>query len=321
MIKMIVIPKLKLQKHIASILFTLLLVSTVILLFPKAEIASAAPLAFGKNTVGGSTDTVTQGNVFGSKFIAPDNGTITSVTAYIYSFNAGQAQIMIFSDTNGAPNALLVSSGIQNIIEAAQWVNFQLSLPITQGSTYWICVNAVSSGGVIYYYDQGQTNQFVTGIVSATNIFQNPTFASNVMSIYATYTSSSSPTPTPSPPPATSTPTPTSTPPPQTTPTPTVTSTPTPSASSTPSAVPNPTETPAQTPNTSPSPTAISPAPKATPTEAPSASPSNTQTPAPTPQSPSSGFPATEAYAAIAAVVVVVIALAAVMLLRRKRQS
>ncbi len=317
---MIVIPKLELQKHIASILFTLLLVSTVILLIPKIELASAAPLTFGKNTVGGSTDTVTQGNVFGSKFIAPDNGTITSITAYIYSFNAGQAQVMIFSDTNGAPNALLVSSGIQNIIEAAQWVNFQLSLPINQGSTYWICVNAVSSGGVIYFYDQGQTNQFVTGIVSATNTFQNPTFASNAMSIYATYTSSSSPPPTPSSPPTTSTPTPTSTPPPQTTPTPTVTSTPTPSASSTPSAVPTPTEAPTQTLNTSPSPTAISPTLTATPTEAPSASPSN-QTSVPTPQSPSSGFPATEAYAAIVAVVVVVIALAAVMLLRRKRQS
>lgn len=143
---------------------------------------------FGKSSIGSSS--ANTANLVGSKFIAPHDGTITSITFYTKAasgtVNCGAA---VYSDVSGQPTVKLTED-MENISvdTNAQWVTVPLNLNISKGTTYWLMHWA--SGSRTVYWGVGTTAQYYVNGGTFEN-WANPesggTFFAREVSIYATY--------------------------------------------------------------------------------------------------------------------------------------
>lgn len=190
---------------------------------------SAAPATLGYTSAGGSTDSGDANYMNGSRFtMGASDGTVSSMSAYVAApvdaAPNNQFQLAIYTDSNGAPGALVASSA-SGTLKANAWNTVSVSATLKANTPYWLMYNTNGSNSSFnnLKYTGGSsgqgaysTNGQSFGAWPAT--FGAATRGNEKFSIYATYTpSGSGGTPTPSPtstPTSTPTATPTPAPPP-----------------------------------------------------------------------------------------------------------
>lgn len=162
--------------------------------YPTAATAIAG--TFGYTSVGGSAGHWGQDNtLWGSKFTSPSSaGTVTKISCYGYAFSGTTSMTAyIYSDNAGAPGSkLATSSEVTGIGTTASWINFTINHAFTANTAYWLVVMQKNNAWV--YWDSGSANQMhydkSETYPNAPNTWSVTTGTQPwKMSIYATYTS------------------------------------------------------------------------------------------------------------------------------------
>jgi len=125
---------------ISLIIMTML--SAVATVGPLLANAASTNNTFGYTEVGEYTDRTPAGHKDSSRYQAPENGIITSISMYIQTGNA-QIRYGVYSDSNGKPDKLLGQSDMVTTT-ANRWVSAPLSVPIVAGQYYWLTITANS---------------------------------------------------------------------------------------------------------------------------------------------------------------------------------
>jgi len=152
---------------------------------------------FGKTDIGASSyNNFNWNSKYGCRFQAPEDGIITELSFYGYTFRAGTytCYLCVYSDVNGVPDALLGYGSVDIGDAPAAWHTVTgLNIPITAGTYYWLAANWGWTG-MACYYDDGVTNQWAEQAEGADSPPPDDTFGTVLayqpweMSIYATYT-------------------------------------------------------------------------------------------------------------------------------------
>jgi hypothetical protein len=185
---------------------------------------------FGCTSVGGTRiGTGAAAAKSGGYFQLTTSASVTQITAYISGY--GNAKCAIYSNSNGNPGSPIGGATAQmSVPTTAGWVNFAYSTPVSLSAGYYWLVLIYNQNGNWYYSSGGVSAwNYISYSSEPVSPFGTHTDRTDLISIYATYTTSGS-TPTP-----TTTPTPTAAP--TVTPTPTPTTTPTPTPTATPSPI------------------------------------------------------------------------------------
>jgi len=147
---------------------------------------------FGKTTVGGSYSGVSGDYKFACRFYLANDGTVTKITWYGRANPMGgstaNVRAGIYSDSNGAPDALLASSDEVTISTTAHWWEFTLSASLTAGY-YWLAI--ITDSAVYRYHDTGATDQAAYNEDTYSDGFSDPfgsvaAYQNYEISIYAT---------------------------------------------------------------------------------------------------------------------------------------
>lgn len=181
-----------------EISLTLCALAVFVMLTATLSTTFAASSSFGHVSVGDSSQ-ATFGGVFVSNVTSPaDLGNITQIDVYLAT-GGTSAKAVIYSDHNGAPDALLTqSSEITVDGTSGRWVRFDVSYMGKPNTTYWLGVLFSSAG--TYYYASGVGGK---ALYSAPASDAPSTFAAGTanlnedLSVYAVYTSSTSSAPLP----------------------------------------------------------------------------------------------------------------------------
>jgi hypothetical protein len=175
--------------------------------------SSGSAGTFGRTSVGGTRiGTGAAAAKTGGYFQLTTSASVTKITAYISGY--GNAKCAIYSDSNGNPGSPIGGATSQiSVSSSAGWVDFWYSSPVSLSAGYYWLVLIYESGGNWYYSSGGVSAwNYVSYYSEPVSPFGTHTDRSDLISIYATYTTTSSSTPTPtSTPAATATPTPTPT--------------------------------------------------------------------------------------------------------------
>lgn len=150
---------------------------------------------FGNSTLTGSTSFSTSLNA--TRFQAPENGNITKMTAYVGTFGSTVYGCAIYADSSGAPGAKLATGGTNHFSGSGgfTWKDCTISLSITNGTWYWLCLWA-SDANVQFAYDTTAAVASQWQSVDPTyetypDPFGTPSFTfTRQVAIYATYTAS-----------------------------------------------------------------------------------------------------------------------------------
>ncbi len=166
---------------------------------------AASPQTFGYSEVGSYTDRTPAGQKGSSRYQAPENGLINSISMYILTDNA-QIRYGVYSDNNGKPDKLLGQSNMVTTT-ANSWVSAPLSVPIVAGQYYWLTIAANS---MVYWkcgFGASAGNGFEPTASLSDTYGQFVPWGTAKFSMYATYTPTtqtnppaSIPTSTPNPP-------------------------------------------------------------------------------------------------------------------------
>jgi hypothetical protein len=116
---------------------------------------------FGETGTGDTSDDCGLNAKQGSRWQAPETGTITNISYYCW-INMGTPvfKAVVYSDTAGSPpqpNALLATSAEGTPGAGAAWVDVAISCAITSGAYYWIGI-IVGDGGTDKINDKLQSN-------------------------------------------------------------------------------------------------------------------------------------------------------------------
>ena len=132
-----------------------------------------------------------------TKFTAPEDGTVTSITAYCVltsgTSNQGKAA---YTDSSSLPNTKIAEdSGNSSCTGIPSWVTNNISFSVVNGTTYWLAQWTEVGNNPNYYYDTGSTGQRSFCSTGGCATFETwPTTWTNggtsdrIVSIYATYT-------------------------------------------------------------------------------------------------------------------------------------
>ncbi|MBI3931310.1 MAG: hypothetical protein HY325_04740 [Chloroflexi bacterium] len=151
---------------------------------------------FGYTTIGGTSQLVFNDNKRGSKFTLSETGRVQSLTFYGSTGGGAQSpfvvKMMVYSDSAGAPNALLGTTAEITISSTDQWRTASFTSPISLAAgSYWL-VNHHGTR-VDMFYDTGTTNQAAANADTysdgPSDPFGTPTYTARQYSIYATYIS------------------------------------------------------------------------------------------------------------------------------------
>lgn len=139
---------------------------------------------FGYTVIGATTAVGT--SPAGTKFTAPESGTITKI--WYYSFAGTATRTAVYADSAGSPAAKLAES-TEVTPGNGVWAEYPLSLAITGGTVYWLM-----GWGCDTKYDTGDANQggYQTGQTYPTwpDPFNETALNDAKLSIYAEYTPS-----------------------------------------------------------------------------------------------------------------------------------
>lgn len=144
---------------------------------------------FGYSTVGASY--TFSGSPRGTKFTAPENGEIVSITNYAYVGGSTALGAALYSDSSGTATSLLAEDSGNESVTTVGWYTMNVSYSMTGSTAYWLCRWLNNAAGR-YYYDTGDTDQldFCSGATFETwpTTWSSGGKLARKMSIYATYT-------------------------------------------------------------------------------------------------------------------------------------
>lgn len=147
---------------------------------------------FGYTTIGASTQF--QNDPSASKFTAPEDGTITSITSVAGTFANLDFAHAVYSDNSGTIDAFLASDPVNVPVSGttATWYTSDVDLAITGGTVYWLAHWPSITGQAFERYDAGDTSQYAYSTGDTFENWPDPytaaAFLDRMMSIYATYT-------------------------------------------------------------------------------------------------------------------------------------
>ncbi len=174
--------------------------------------SSSSSGTFGHSSVGGTR--IGTGGVAaktGGYFQLSAAGSVSKISAYVSG--SGSAKCAIYSDSGGNPGSPIGGVTAQmSVPSSAGWVDFWYGSSVSlSAGNYWLVL--IYSGDCNWYFNSGGVSawNYVTYSYEPVSPFGSHTDRSDLISIYATLSSSSSSTPTPTPS-STPTPTPSSTP-------------------------------------------------------------------------------------------------------------
>lgn len=109
------------------------------------------------NEVAGASVRQINSTARGSVFTATEDGTLTSLTAYIEDGATGDTFVGVLYNANTLTAATLVATtATRTNISTAGWYTFTFSSgSITNGTVYWIGVGSNSAAGANVYHDAG----------------------------------------------------------------------------------------------------------------------------------------------------------------------
>lgn len=146
---------------------------------------------FGYSSIGVSN--VNNGKLIGSKYTAPDNGTITKLSMYTATAGTIDFQTGYYNDNAGVVGTHVAHSSTVTI-SADGFTDFTVSGSISNGKVYWLISQRQTTGTRQNYYDAGGTKQMAYKATFASfdwtdnPALTNPTdYFDFMMSIYATY--------------------------------------------------------------------------------------------------------------------------------------
>ena len=116
-------------------------------------VVALAGANFGFETIYGSTQDQVKRKQIATQVVLPTNGTLTSITAYIFGRNKG-VRCAIYGDAAGEPGMLVAESASINMPNIAGWQTFDLPDVALESGTYWLAL-AFAHRQQIYYYDAG----------------------------------------------------------------------------------------------------------------------------------------------------------------------
>lgn len=123
-----------------------------------------------------------------ARYPTSQNGTLTSISAYLSASSPQSVTLVIYSDNNGRPDALLAQAPTGSFQTAGWQTVSGLSVTIIAGSYYWLGV--LGHYDSFQYYETGQASQ--SGDNGAYGGINNPygaiTLSNYKISIYANYT-------------------------------------------------------------------------------------------------------------------------------------
>ncbi len=156
---------------------------------------------FGYHTVGtGGTDNPSSNVIWAKATSTPaSNGTLTTISVHVNSILSGTPKVVvaIYSDSSGAPDALLASNTTGVTATANSWIDVSCSYgSITSGTQYWFCFypapnNGASDYSVDFDTNGGATEGYFLGIGAGSfpaNGVGATGFTGERFSIYGTYT-------------------------------------------------------------------------------------------------------------------------------------
>jgi hypothetical protein len=162
-----------------------------------AVVTAPAAQTFGKTSVGASVDSFAANRKRVNRYALPSAGSVTKLSVYLAPGGiAGQQLIegVVYSDSGGAPNALLGTSTPLTFLSTntAGWYDLTFTTPLNLAAgNYWIGVITGATGSVAgFRYDSVtnsrdlNSNTYTSG---PTNLFGAVTTDSEQMSLYATY--------------------------------------------------------------------------------------------------------------------------------------
>jgi hypothetical protein len=183
------------ERTVSKTAYTTFFLTLITVAAGLSATACASDFAFG-NQNQGVYNASTFGGTFVSNFISPsDLGTITQIQVYLATGGAN-ATAVVYSDSNGKPDALLATSGPVNLAgTAARWVSFEISYMGTPNTVYWLGI-VFQNAGTYYYTDVGGKTIYTATKTEAPSQFPAGTpDQARSLSIYAVYTPAASSTP------------------------------------------------------------------------------------------------------------------------------
>lgn len=154
----------------------------------------------GYNTVGGSTENMTQRRVYAKKITVSSAGILSSIGAHVIGASSDQVSSLswcLLNDNSGTPNQILsyVINPSQSLLPdnasgagglTARWIDMPCGVYLAPGD-YWIAVMSLESALLAIYYDGSGSDRYYT---SGGNWFSDwgwysPTTSSNQYSIRA----------------------------------------------------------------------------------------------------------------------------------------
>lgn len=146
----------------------------------------------GYDTQYASTTSGVNGHQIGTQAVMPENGTLTSITAYIDPGGGGKDyRFAIYTDNAGEPGNLIVETAVDNQ-SGTGWKTISVTpTPLTAG-TYWLALSFAHGGQAYYHADTGGNtrhklhNAVGNGFISVWPGSTTP--YTHKVSIYGTYT-------------------------------------------------------------------------------------------------------------------------------------
>jgi len=145
---------------------------------------------FGKTDIGGSNYTAGCDRLYGTRFQAPEDGTVTKLSFYMGDPEQN-VKLLMYDDNVGEPNNKLVDSG-ELTGGVDEWRHSgALSQAITKDAYYWLTFIG-NTADLRYYYSagSGRCRWVSDNYDSPSDPFPSGNSIDKIMSIYATYTPS-----------------------------------------------------------------------------------------------------------------------------------
>lgn len=156
----------------------------------------------GYTTIGGTQNLA---SIQGGKIVAPEDGTIVSISFYCrwLGFGGNSIAVAVYSNFNGPTgdipyNLLQAGSDSYGVASSvAGWVTVDCNYDFSEGDVLWIC--AQTDGFVTFYSDGGGDHESSTASITGFPSWPDPQGAidnnNRFTSLYATYTTAPPVTP------------------------------------------------------------------------------------------------------------------------------
>jgi hypothetical protein len=164
------------------------------------QAAATGSGTFGTTSIGASSDPLTMDRKRVNRYQLPVAASVSKLTVYLQPTGTAGSQMftgLIYADNNGSPGALLgtTSQITFQSTQQAGWYDLIFPTPVSlSAGNYWIGMISGTSSHIAAFRYTSVTNSRAYNndnyLNGATNPFGTPTFDSELMSAYATYSPS-----------------------------------------------------------------------------------------------------------------------------------